>query len=112
MFKENEKIYFVDTFSGTIREGKFIENNSDGLWINLSGDSLNTFVYSDIISERVFNDFSQAESSLKTIRDNMKTRLSNNNFFVKDIIKRLEKSEGPLYVGVINEILSEKTGPA
>ncbi len=111
MFKENEKIFYIDTHSGAIEEGKFIESTSEGMWIRINGNSLNTFVYSDIWHERIFSDLPQAETVLNAIRSKMKSRLLKDNFFIRDILDRLGKSEGKLYLSIINEILSEKTGP-
>ncbi|MDF2985236.1 MAG: hypothetical protein K0R50_746 [Eubacterium sp.] len=110
MFKENEKIFYIDTISGTIEEGRFIEATAEGMWIRINGHSLNTFVYSDIWHERIFSDFSQAQTSLNAIRSKMKSRLLKDNFFIRDILDRLQKSEGQFYLSIINEILNEKTG--
>ncbi len=83
MFKENEKIFYIDTISGTIEEGKFIEATAEGMWIRINGHSLNTFVYSDIWHERIFSDFLHADNALNSIRSKMKSRLLKDNFFYK-----------------------------
>ncbi len=108
VFSENEKVFYVDIKDGLIFEGKFIESNGNGIWIRLKGDSLNTYVYSDLVEERVFKDYDSAAEGLEAIKINMKTRLSKGDTFIKDLITRLKKSEGNLYATIIGEILFEK----
>ena len=109
IFTENEKLFYIDIKDGLICEGKFIENNSNGIWIRLKGDSLNSYVYSDLVEERVFKGYDSAAEGLEAIKINMKTRLSKGDTFIKDLITRLKKSEGNLYATIIGEILYEKT---
>ena len=109
IFTENEKLFYIDIKDGLICEGKFIENNSSGIWIRLKGDSLNTYVYSDLVEETVYKDYDSAASGLETIKGNMKARLCKDNLFIKDLLTRLKKSEGALYATIIEEILYEKT---
>lgn len=109
MFIEGHKIYYVDTFDGTIHEGRFIENAEDGMWIRLKGLTFNTFAYSDYLGKKVFPDQSSAQAGLETIRSKIKSGLLKDNYFIKDILERLGKSEGKLYLGIIGEILNEST---
>ena len=108
VFSENEKVFYVDIKDGLIFEGKFIESNGNGIWIRLKGDSLNTYVYSDLVKETVFKDYDGAVEGLATIKKNMKARLSKDDSFIKDLLTRLKKSEGNLYATIIGEILFEK----
>ncbi|AEY66492.1 hypothetical protein [Clostridium sp. BNL1100] len=109
IFTENEKLFYIDIKEGLICEGKFIENNGNGIWIKLKGDALNTYVYSDLVDERVFKDYGPAAEGLETIKNKMKSRLSKDDAFIKDLLTRLKKSEGDLYATIIGEILYEKT---
>ncbi|EPR13465.1 hypothetical protein [Ruminiclostridium papyrosolvens] len=109
IFTQNEKLFYIDIKDGLICEGKFIESNGNGIWIRLKGDSLNTYVYSDLVEERVFKDYGSAAEGLETIKNNMKARLSKDDMFIKDLLTRLKKSEGDLYANIIVEILCEKT---
>lgn len=107
MFMKGDKIYYVDTIDGSINEGQFIENAKDGMWIRLKGFSFNTFAYTDYLGEKVFPDLDSAQAGLETIKNKMKAGLLKDNRFVKDIIERLGKVEGKLYLSIIREILNE-----
>ena len=48
-----------------------------------------------------------AEIELDKIRMGMKTNLLQNNMFINDICKKMERYEGKLYVEIIKEILQE-----
>lgn len=109
-FTKNEKLYYIDIKDGIIHEGRFIESNGDGIWIRLKGFSLNTYVYYDLIDEEIFKNMEQAEKGLENIKNKMRARLSRDDAFIKDILVRLGKNEGNLYLSVIGEILYEKTG--
>lgn len=109
LFTQNEKLFYIDIKDGAIFEGKFIEKNGNGIWIRLNGDALNTYVYSDLVEERVFNDYCLASEGLETIKSNLKARLLKDNAFIKDLTAKLKKSEGNLYSTIIEEILHEKT---
>jgi hypothetical protein len=108
MFAKNEKLFYIDIKDGIIQEGKFIENNGNGVWIRLKGDSLNTYVYSDSIEERIFINQNEAQAGLEALRKRLKVRLLKDNSFIEDLLVRLKKSEGNLYASVIVEILHEK----
>lgn len=108
MDKQLSKLFYVDIFDGVVKEGEFIENDQDGLWIRVKGEYINTFVYSDTIEARIFEERDLAETGLAKIRADLKAKLLENNLFIKDICKRLEQHEGKLYVGVIREILEGK----
>lgn len=110
MFVKGDKLYYIDTHDGIIYQGNFLEDNSDGIWIKLKGHLTNNFVYSDLVSERVFKDFNHAQTGLETIKNEMKNALLQDDKFVKDILERLRKNEGKLYSSIIEEILYEKTG--
>jgi len=112
MFDKGEKIYYIDTHDGTVQEGKFLESTGDGIWLRLKGAGINTFVYSDVINEKVFKDRFHAETGLESLKKGMKARLLDNNRFIDDILGRLRKSEGELYLHIIEEVLREKTGSA
>ena len=108
MYKEYEKVFYVDDFNGVVKEGKIIENEKDGLWIRLKGDIVNTFVYFELIDKKVYKKKEEAQESLDGIRRDMKTRLEKNYFFIDDICDRLQKCEGGFYTDVIREIMLEK----
>ncbi len=108
MFKEGQKIFYVDTRDGIIETARFIEKTSDGTWIRIDGHAINTFVYSDYQDKSLFEDLAQAETGLENYKINLKSRLLKNNFFIKDILLRLEKHEGKLYVDVVSEILNNR----
>lgn len=108
LFTENEKLFYVDIKDGIIFEGKFLEKNGNGIWIRLKGDALNTYVYSDLVEERVFKEYSLAADGLETIKKNLKSRLSKDYTFINDLTSKLKKSEGDLYATIIEEILHEK----
>ncbi len=105
MGKQLIKLFYVDIFDGVVKEGEFIENDQDGLWIKVKGEYTNTFVYSDTLDARIFEERDLAEIGLAKIRADLKAKLLENNLFIQDICKRLEQHEGKLYVGVIKEIL-------
>lgn len=107
MDKQLGKLFYVDIFDGEVKEGEFIEHDPDGLWIRVKGEHTNTFVYSDTIDARIFEERDLAEIGLAKIRADLKARLLENNLFIKDICKRLKQHEGKLYVEVIREILQE-----
>ncbi|WP_024831286.1 hypothetical protein [Ruminiclostridium josui] len=107
-FSKNEKIFYIDIKEGLICEGKFIESNGNGIWIRLKGDSLNTFVYSDLVEERVFKEYGSAVEGLEAIKNKIKARLSKDDTFIKDLLTKLRKSEGNLYATIICDILNEK----
>ncbi len=108
MFKENEKICYIDTREGVILKAKFIETTSDGMWITIKGDAVNTFVYSDNCETVLFPNFSEAQAGLDNYKNKLKTKLLDNNNYRKDIVKRLQKHEGALYAEIIGDILDEK----
>lgn len=107
MFKEGQKIFYVDIKDGVIETARFIEKTGDGSWIRIDGHAINTFVYSDYQDRTLFADLTQAETGLENFKINLKSKLLKNNFFIKDILQRLEKHEGKLYVNVISEILNK-----
>ncbi len=109
IFSKNEKLYYIDIKDGLIFEGRFIESDSNGIWIRLKGDSLNTYVYCDQVEERVFKDYIPATEGLEGIKQNMKARLLKNDTYIKDLLTRLRKNEGALYATIIEEILYERT---
>ncbi len=105
MFKEGEKIYFLDARDGIIQAARFMENTEEGVWIKISGHAVNTFVYKDNCAVTVCRDPEQALANLEAIKNNLRVRLLQDNFYIRDIVLRLEKSEGKLYAGIVGEIL-------
>ncbi|HEX2927040.1 MAG TPA: hypothetical protein VHP38_12430 [Ruminiclostridium sp.] len=110
MFYKSEKLFYIDIKDGLIQEGKFVDSDGSGIWILLKGNSLNTYVYFDTISERVFKGQSNAQTGLESIKSRMKDKLSKDDSYVNDLLERLKKSEGALYSSIIGEILHEKAG--
>ncbi|OPX43490.1 hypothetical protein CLHUN_26370 [Ruminiclostridium hungatei] len=106
MFKEGEKVYFIDTRDGIIQAAKFMENTEEGMWITISGHTVNTFVYKDTCAITVCRDSEQARDNLEAIKNNLRARLLKDNFYIRDIALRLEKTEGKLYAGIVGEILN------
>lgn len=109
MFKKDDDIYFINLYEGRIQKAKFLEYDKDGAWIKINGESINTFIYSDQIDERIFPEESQAQYGLALLRARMKARLLNNNYYIEDIISKLSKHEGAFYLELIREILEEKS---
>lgn len=60
MYKELDKVFYIDVFDGIVKEGDFIENDKNGLWIKVKGESANTFVYSDMADKRVYKQMETA----------------------------------------------------
>lgn len=110
MEERGGRLFYIDLEDGIIQEGKLIEYSSEGLWVRLKGETVNTFVFSDRVKERVFADLESAEAGLSAIRAQTKARLLKNDYFIEDILGRLRKHEGNFYIQLIQEILSEKTG--
>ncbi len=108
--EQGGRLFYIDLEDGVIQAGNLIEYSSEGLWVRLKGDTVNTFVFSDRRKERVFADRESAEAGLSAIRAQTKARLLKNDYFIEDILGRLRKHEGNFYVQLIQEILSEKTG--
>lgn len=108
MYKEMDKVFYIDIVDGVVKEGNFMEYDNDGLWIRIKKENMNIFVYSDLVNEWVYKQRDSAETGLVRIRSEMKARLLQNNLFINDICKKLEQHEGKLYVGIIIEILREK----
>ena len=108
MFEKDSTVFFIDTTDGIIGEAKFLEYENAGIWLKVKGQSVNRFVYSDKENERVFTQKESAEKVLNEIKTGIKKRLLASNMFIDDIINKLEKSEGKLYVGIIKDILQEK----
>ena len=108
MDKGLNKVFYIDIFNGIVKEGSIIENENDGLWLKLKGESMNTFVYADLLDKIVYKQKDDAETALVKIRAEKKTRLLQNNFFINDICEKLEQHEGKLYTEIVKEILQEK----
>lgn len=108
MFKEGEKIFYIDTKDGVIESARFIEKTDDGTWIRIEGHAINTFVYADYQDNTIFSDSAGAEAGLEDYKNNLKAKLTKNNFFLKDVLARLEKQEGKLYLSILKEIFDEK----
>ena len=108
MFDELNKVFYIDVFDGAVKESVIIEKDKDGLWIRVKGSSTNTFVYSDILDQRIYLQRDEAVAALDKIRTGMKARLLLGSLYIRDICKKLEHNEGKLYTGVIREILQGK----
>ena len=108
MFEKDSKVFFIDTTDGIIGEAKFLELEKDGVWLKVKGQSVNRFVYSDKDNERVFAQKESAEKVLNEIKAGIRKRLLASNMFIDDIVKKLEKSEGKLYIAIIKDILQER----
>ena len=107
MFEEGDKIFYLNTKDGGIYPAKFQESTTDGAWIRIDGDSVNTFVYSEFCETSLFKEKSQAESGLEGYIKNLENRLLKNNFFISDIRTKLSKTEGKIYAEVIAGILND-----
>ena len=108
MFKPKDRVYYINLMSGAIEEARFVEYDSDGLWIRVKGQSVNTFVYSDLEKERVFPSFETAETGLNAVKSGIRARLLADNRIIDEIAAKLEEKEGKVYVSVVREILKEK----
>lgn len=108
MLKEGEKIYFLDVRDGIIQAARFMENTEEGVWIKISGHAINTFVYKDSCAVTLCSDHQQALDNLEAIKNKLRVRLLHDNFYIRDVVHRLEKSEGKLYAGIVGEILDSK----
>lgn len=108
MFKEGEKIYFLDVRDGIIQAARFMENTEEGVWIKISSHAINTFVYKDSCAVTLCSDHQQALDNLEAIKNKLRVRLLHDNFYIRDVVHRLEKSEGKLYAGIVGEILDSK----
>ena len=107
MFKENEKIYYIDTREGTIHSARFNELTVDGAWITIKGDAVNTFVYKDKCEVVLFPTLAEAQTGLDNYKSRLKAKLIEDNNYRKDLIKRLQKHEGALYAEIISDILND-----
>jgi len=107
MFQEGEKIYYVDTKDGIIYYARFIESTDDGVWINIDGNTINTFIYRDNIEITLYKDLNDAKTGLDKYRSNLKAKLLKEDYYLKDILIRLSKTEGKLYTDIIGEILND-----
>ncbi len=107
MFEEGDKIFYLDTKDGVIYPAKFLENTTDGVWIKIDGDAVNTFVYSEDCQSSLYKEKSQAVSGLELYIKNLESRLITNSFFIKDIQPKLLKTEGKIYTDVIVKILKD-----
>jgi hypothetical protein len=105
MFESGDRLYFIDIMDGTVQEGKFIEQNSDGSWIRLKGYSVNTFVYADTAGERIFKDMGSAQDGLANLKAKIKERLLIGNRFVEEIPTKLQEEHGRFYADIVREIL-------
>lgn len=108
MYDEMSRVFYIDVFDGVVKESVIIEKDKDGLWIKVKGSSTNTFVYSDILDQRIFEQKDEAVAALDRLRTAMKARLLPGSLYIQDICKKLEHNEGKLYTGVIREILQGK----
>lgn len=108
MYKELDKVFYIDIFDGIVKEGDFMGYDKNGLWTRIKEESANIFVYAGLAEERVYQQRDCAETGLVRIQTGMKARLLQNNLFISDICKKLEQHGGKLYIGIIKEILQEK----
>jgi hypothetical protein len=108
MLKKNDTIYHIDLTDGIVQEGKFIEHESEGMWIRLNGQAANKFVFSDCVQSLIHENKALAQEALTNIRNNTKSGLSQKNSLIDDIIKRLSAHEGSFHTGIIKELLEEK----
>lgn len=108
MFEINEIVYYIDLIDGKVKKAKFIDEEKDGSWIKIDGEPMNTYVYADLIEERLFVSKEKADLNLERLKEKSKAALLEDNKFIDDITKKLSKSEGAFYAGIIREILQEK----
>lgn len=107
MFSKNETVFYIDTFNGKILKGKFLDYDDKNIWLQIDGEALNTFVYSDKVVDTIFNTLEASKIGLTTLRKREKNRLLNNSTFILDICTKLQKHEGSFYSSIIEEVLSE-----
>ena len=108
MYKEFDKVFYIDIYDGIVKEGDLMEYDKNGLWIRIKEESASILVYSYLTDERVYKQRDSAEAGLVRIQTGVKARLLQNNLFINDICKKLEQHEGKFFVGIIKEILQEK----
>ncbi len=106
MFDEGEKIFYADIKDGIIYSASFIESIDDGVWIKISGNTINTFIYKDYAEISIYKDLKDAETGLQDYKSSLKAKLLKDDFYIRDILGRLAKTEGKLYVSIIEEILN------
>ncbi len=107
MFDEGEKIFYINTQDGSICSARFIESTDDGVWISIAGNTINTFIYKDNTKISLYRDLKDAEIGLQDYKNSLKAKLLKDDLFISDILTRLARSEGKLYVSIIEEILNE-----
>ena len=108
MYKEQDKVFYIDIFDGIVKEGDFKEYVKKGLWIRINEESENLFVYSDLNDEKVFDQRDSAEAGLAKIRTELMAKLLLTKLSFNEIDKEREQNVGKLYAGIVNEILNEK----
>jgi len=64
MYKELDKVFYIDIFDGIVKEGDFKEYDKNGLWIRIKEESANVFVYSNLTDAKVYNQRDSAEPVL------------------------------------------------
>ncbi len=107
MFNEGDKIFYTNTKDGSIYSAQFIESTDDGVWIRISGNTINTFIYKDNTELTLYKDLKDAEIGLQEYKSSLKAKLLKDDYFIRDILARLARNEGKLYVSIIEEILNE-----
>jgi hypothetical protein len=108
MYKELDKVFYIDIFDGIVKEGDFKEYVKNGLWILIKEESENVYVYSKLTDEKVYDRRDRAESGLAKMRMGIKASLLQNKLSINDICMKLEQHEGKLYVEIIKEIMQGK----
>jgi hypothetical protein len=108
MFKKNDLLFYIDTIEGCVIKGKFIDYDGKDMWIKLPNEAMNTFVYSDKVSDIVFEKQEAAQIQLEAIRQRLRIRLQNKTVFIEELTSKIHKHEGRLYAEVVKEILLGK----
>lgn len=107
-FKEKSVLFYIDIFEGEVKQAKFIEQETQGIWIKIDSEVVNTFIFEDKVDSRVFFDETIATVALAEYRKTFKADLIKENKFIEDVLSRLSKTQGKLYMGIIEEIMKEK----
>lgn len=108
MYKELDKVFYIDIYDGIVKEGNFMKYVKKGLWIRINEENENVFVYSDLTDEKVYSQRDSAEAGLVKIRTEMMAKMIQSKLSINDICIELEQHVGKLYGGIIKEIFNEK----
>jgi hypothetical protein len=109
MFSKNDILFYIDLTDGVVEEGKFLSYEEGAIWIKLKDHALNTYVYADVVDQLVFGKKEDAQKGLIEIRAKTKAKLLSNNRYIGDIVEKLSKEQGSFYIGIVKEILEEKS---